>query len=78
MLKKQFDLPAIFVNSGDGTDTERERLRSLKSWMIDQAINQDITIRENMPLFWYHFIPVDCDFIRASSNEYISGNTSRV
>lgn len=67
-----------FVNSGEGGDTDSKRIRSLKAWMIDQAINQDITIREKMTLFWYHFIPVDFDFIRSSSNQYISGNSARV
>ncbi len=67
-----------FVYNEDGGDTDSQRIRSLKAWMVDLAINQDITIREKMTLFWYHFIPVDFDFIRGSSNQYISGNSARV
>lgn len=67
-----------FVNNGEGGDTDSQRLKSLKAWMVDLAVNQDITIREKMTLFWYHFIPVDFDFIRGSSNQYINGNSARV
>ena len=67
-----------FTERGEGGTTDNQRLRSLKAWMVNLAINQDITIREKMTLFWYHFIPVDFDFIRASSNIYISGNAARV
>ena len=67
-----------FINAGTGNTTDRKRMNSLTSWMTNLAIKQDITIREKMVLFWYHFIPVDFDFIKASSNQYISGNTARV
>ncbi|NHN27004.1 DUF1800 domain-containing protein [Flavobacterium jejuense] len=67
-----------FVDAETGNTTDRKRMNSLTSWMTNLAIKQDITIREKMVLFWYHFIPVDFDFIKASSNQYISGNTARV
>lgn len=67
-----------FVTNNTGNTTDRKRMNSLTSWMTNLAINQDISIREKMVLFWYHFIPVDFDFIKASSNQYISGNTARV
>jgi len=67
-----------FVDNETGDTTDRRRISSLTSWMTNLAINQDITIREKMVLFWYHFIPVDFEFIKGSSNQYISGNTARV
>ncbi|WP_130733366.1 DUF1800 family protein [Flavobacterium sp. J27] len=67
-----------FITNGTGNTTDRKRMTSLTSWMTNLAISQDISIREKMVLFWYHFIPVDFDFIKASSNQYISGNTARV
>ncbi|VXB26481.1 conserved hypothetical protein [Flavobacterium sp. 9AF] len=67
-----------FVDNNTGDNTDRERMKSLKAWMTNLAMSQDVTIREKMVLFWYHFIPVDFNFIKASSNEHISGNTARV
>ncbi|NJM80752.1 MAG: DUF1800 domain-containing protein [Flavobacterium sp.] len=66
-----------FVTNGDGNDTDSNRIESLKSWLIGLGINQDITIREKMTLFWYHFIPVDFNFVKNSSNEHITGNSAR-
>lgn len=67
-----------FTNLGTGNITDRKRIQSLTAWMTNLAINQDISIREKMVLFWYHFIPIDFEFIKASSNQYISGNSARV
>ncbi|WP_445709799.1 DUF1800 domain-containing protein [Flavobacterium sp.] len=67
-----------FTDLGTGNTTDRKRIDSLTAWMTNLAITQDISIREKMVMFWYHFIPVDFDFIKASSNQYISGNSARV
>jgi uncharacterized protein (DUF1800 family) len=54
------------------------RTQGLASWLYSQAVNQDISIKEKMTWFWYHFIPIDFDAIRASSNARISQNGSRI
>jgi hypothetical protein len=61
-----------------GSDTNGKRTESLNAWLLGLAINQDITIREKMSLFWYHFIPIDFDFVLQSSNEYANTNSARI
>ncbi len=54
------------------------RFTGMRAWMYGQAFNQDITIREKMVLFWYHFMPIDFDAIDNSSNSRISQNSARI
>lgn len=67
-----------FATNSVGGDTNGNRTSGLSSWSLGLAFNQDITIREKMTLFWYHFIPVDFDFIKQSSNEYCNSNSARI
>lgn len=67
-----------FATNDIGGDTNGNRTSSLSSWSLGLAFNQDITIREKMTLFWYHFIPVDFEFIKQSSNEFCNTNSARI
>ena len=73
--------PSPYVNAA--TDTLQQtsdyyRTQGLASWLYNQAVNQDITIKEKMTWFWYHFMPIDFDAIRNSSNSRITQNGSRI
>jgi uncharacterized protein (DUF1800 family) len=61
-----------------GNDTNYQRTQSLRSWSLGLALNQDITIREKMTLFWYHFIPVDFETVSQSPNEFANTNSARI
>jgi hypothetical protein len=67
-----------FVTNDIGGDTNGNRTSGLSSWSLGLAFNQDITIREKMTLFWYHFIPVDFEFVKQSSNEFCNTNSARI
>ncbi len=67
------------INSVDqGVLTNLYRSESLKIWLLHQALNQDISIREKMVQFWYHFIPVNFDDVYSSSNFYCATNSARI
>jgi uncharacterized protein (DUF1800 family) len=61
-----------------GFSSNYKRFYGLQLWLLGKALNQDITIREKMTLFWYHFIPVDFLTVTESSNEYSSNNSARI
>jgi hypothetical protein len=43
-----------------GTNTTNSRrIDSLSQWNFGLACDQNVTIKEKMTWFWYHFIPVD-------------------
>ena len=66
-------------NSDDiGNDSNGYRTASLSAWSLGLALNQDITIREKMTLFWYHFIPIDFESVKQSSNRYANTNSARI
>jgi uncharacterized protein (DUF1800 family) len=67
-----------FATNDIGSDTNGNRTSGLSSWSLGLAFNQDITIREKMVLFWYHFIPVDFEFVKQSSNEFSNTNSARI
>lgn len=67
-----------FATNDIGGDTNGNRTSSLSSWTLGLAFNQDITIREKMMLFWYHFIPIDFEFVKQSSNEFCNTNSARI
>lgn len=67
-----------FATNDIGGDTNGHRTSGLSSWSLGLAFNQDITIREKMTLFWYHFIPVDFEFVKQSSNEFCNTNSARI
>ena len=54
------------------------RMDGQRRWMYGLALNQDITIREKMMWFWYHFIPIDFESIYQSSNSYVATNCARI
>jgi uncharacterized protein (DUF1800 family) len=67
------------INSVDiGVLTNLYRSESLKVWLMQQALNQNISIREKMVQFWYHFIPVNFDDVYASSNFFCATNSARI
>ena len=67
-----------FNDNEIGNDTNYQRSVSLASWQLGLALNQDITIREKMTLFWYHLMPIDFDLVMQSSNQYCNTNSARV
>lgn len=40
------------------------RIQSLRRWSYGLVLNGDVSIREKMTWFWYHFIPVDFEDVR--------------
>lgn len=59
-------------------NTNLYRAETVKIWMTGLALNQDITIREKMTAFWYHFIPVDFNTVLDSNNIYCATNSGRI
>ena len=58
--------------------SNRNRIESQRSWSFGQALNSDITIKEKMVWFWYHFLPIDFDAINNSNNSFTSTNSARI
>ena len=58
--------------------TNSYRNSAVRQWMFGLALNQDITIKEKMTWFWYHFLPIDFETITSSSNNYIKTNSARI
>nr|WP_315176124.1 DUF1800 family protein [uncultured Flavobacterium sp.] len=67
-----------FATNNIGGDTNANRTTGLSAWSLGLAFNQDITIREKMVLFWYHFIPIDFEFVKQSSNQFSNTNSARI
>lgn len=61
-----------------GNGTNNNRGEGLKRWQFNLAVNQDVTIKEKMVLFWYHFIPIDFDAIEYSEKDYALTNSARI
>ena len=73
--------PSPYVSAVlDGTQQTCDyyRMQGLSAWLYEQAVNQDISIKEKMTWFWYHFIPIDFEAISNSSNARIGQNGSRI
>lgn len=65
-------------NTGVGDSTNDRRIESLQAWMVGNALNQDITIKEKMMHFWYHFIPTDIYVLRQAPDEFVNSNSTRL
>ncbi|WP_304196666.1 DUF1800 family protein [Flavobacterium alvei] len=63
--------------SGTNTTNSR-RIDSLSQWNFGLACNQDLTIKEKMTWFWYHFIPVDFETVRTAPFSYAGSNSCRI
>jgi hypothetical protein len=63
-----------FSNNSIGTTTNFYREISLSNWNTGLLLNQENNIREKMLWFWYHFIPIDFETVRAASGS----NSSRI
>jgi uncharacterized protein (DUF1800 family) len=63
--------------SGANTTNSR-RNDSLSQWNFGLACNQDLTIKEKMTWFWYHFIPVDFETVRTSPFSFAGTNSCRI
>lgn len=61
-----------------GVNTNILRSEGVKYWLTGLALNHDITIREKMTHFWYHFIPVDFNTVLDSNNVYCATNSARI
>jgi uncharacterized protein (DUF1800 family) len=71
-------LDSFFPTGSVGQTSNSYRMQALRRWLFGQALNSDDTIREKMVWFWYHFIPIDFEFIFQSSNSYINTNCARI
>lgn len=69
---------SFFSTTSVGQTTNSNRNSAMRRWLFGQALNSDITIREKMVWFWFHFIPIDFDDVFQSSNTYINTNSARV
>jgi uncharacterized protein (DUF1800 family) len=67
-----------FATGSTGQNSNHYRMDALRRWLFGLTINGDITIREKMVWFWYHFIPIDFESIFQSSNSYINTNSARI
>jgi uncharacterized protein (DUF1800 family) len=67
-----------FVTDAFGNDSNFRRFLGLANWSLGQSLNQDITIREKMTLFWYHFIPIDFEVVYQTPNAYAFNNSARI
>ncbi len=67
-----------FSNWDPGQQTNVYRNDAVRYWLMGLSLNQDVTIREKMTWFWYHFMPVDFEFIFQSNNNYVSSNSARI
>jgi Protein of unknown function (DUF1800) len=59
-----------------GFTTNLQRSWGLSLWTLGQALHQDITIREKMAMFWYHFIPIG--FQNVLENPNCGTNSARI
>lgn len=69
---------SFFSTTSVGQTTNSSRNSAMRRWLFGQVLNSDITIREKMVWFWFHFIPIDFDDVFQSSNTYINTNSARV
>lgn len=68
----------FFSDWTPGQETNTYRNDALRYWMMGVALNQEPNIREKMTWFWYHFMPVDFEFVFQSNNDYVNTNSSRI
>jgi len=67
-----------FATTSVGQTSNSYRIQGLRNWLFGLTVSNDITIREKMTWFWYHFMPVDFKFIFESSNTYTNTNCARI
>lgn len=68
----------VFTSNSIGGTSNSYRTRGLAAWNLGLGLNQDLNIREKISLFWYHFIPIDFNTVRASQNTYCNTNSARI
>lgn len=69
---------ATWVNAAytDGT-TDSKRTNSLKSWWIAQLLNQQVSLREKMVLFWHNHFATEADMVSDARYLYKHNNLLR-
>lgn len=73
------DWTADFFPTGSvGQNTNYNRNDALRRWLFGLTLNGEVTIREKMVWFWYHFIPVDFQTVVESSNSTVNTNSARI
>lgn len=73
------DFTSDAINFYDvGVNTNVYRSETVKMWLLGQALNQDVTIKEKMVGFWFHFIPVNFNTVLDSNNIYCATNSARI
>jgi uncharacterized protein (DUF1800 family) len=68
----------VFTSGSVGGTSNTNRTKGLAAWNLALGLNQEGNIREKMALFWYHFIPIDFNTVRASQNSYCGTNSARI
>jgi uncharacterized protein (DUF1800 family) len=63
---------------GDGYKSNYQRTQSLRAWCMELTLNHDISIREKMTLFWYHFIPIDFETVLVAPHDFTANNSARI
>lgn len=64
--------------SNDASTVNRNRWEGLKRWSLGLALDQELSIREKMVWFWFHFIPIDFNTVYQSPNKYANTNSARI
>ena len=72
------DNPFISNDYTLGGDSNNARIETLRYWNLGVSLNQNISIKEKMNLFWYHFIPIDYEIVRNGDGQYVSTNSARL
>jgi uncharacterized protein (DUF1800 family) len=63
---------------GAGYKSNYQRTQSLRAWCMELTLNHDISIREKMTLFWYHFIPIDFETVLVAPHDFTANNSARI
>ena len=72
------DNPFPLNDYDSGGDTNNARIDMLRYWNLGNNLNQNLSIKEKMNLFWYHFIPIDYEIVRNGNGQYVSTNSARL
>ncbi len=67
----------FFPTGAVGQTTNSNRQEAVRRWLFGLSATSNVTIKEKMTWFWYHFIPIDFGDITQSSNAFINTNSAR-
>lgn len=67
-----------FNSNTVGNTTNVYRSNGVTLWNLGLGLNQALNVKEKMTWFWYHFMPIDLNTVRASQNAYCATNSARI